>query len=343
VICDDGSPARLAAIFLVPLARLLPDGRESQQSPADPGATFTDFSGYYVFKSVQPGIYIARVEKKGYSEALGLILQNLDRFSPPQLQEILSNAPRVTVKSGGTARKDVVIHRGAAISGRVSFDIGGSLGGAGTVTATLVTTSLFDLHDGNEGQRNTLPEFSQSTTPDDRGIYRFSGLPQGKYRIDVRLSEYVPEILWAIKSRERNIFANLKVFAPSALSEARAELVKVDERDELSDIDITIPLGQLHSVSGIVVTNGEPVPSATVVLHSQQGPWYPNEAHPGASTAADGSYRFDLIPAGTYVLEVEEESGDRGVHRVAHRGALTVQVAGSDVSGANIDLRSSSR
>ena len=76
---------------------------------------------------------------------------------------------------------------------------------------------------------------------------------------------------------------------------------------ELPDVNINVPLGRLHCVSGTVVEHGMPVPSIKVTIHSQQDEWNPNEWHSDAETSPDGSFRFDLVPPGTYILEAEQE------------------------------------
>ena len=59
-------------------------------------------------------------------------------------------------------------------------------------------------------------------TPNDRGVYRFSGLPPGKYRISVRVIEWLP-VAENIKPRG---FSDLTVFAPDTLSEAGSKVVQ---------------------------------------------------------------------------------------------------------------------
>lgn len=337
VTSDDGSPVRLAIVSLYPLASYLPKERQSGRVPLRPYPTYTDLNGFYLFTKVQPGIYIVRVQKDGYSDDERLILGNSDQFSPARLRKILADFPQVTVTSGGTSRDDVVIRRGAAISGRISFDTGGVLDHAGQVFATLISSPLFDQNDANDDQKENGIAFSRFTTPDDRGIYRFSGLPQGTYRIDVRLQESQPQIA-PMTMGTRVGYADLTVFAPSSLSEAGAGLVKVEEGEELSDVDITIPIGRLHSVSGIVEQNGAPLASATVTIHPQKEKWNPHIWRGGATTISDGSFRFDLVPSGTYILEAKESRHDSS--RITRRGAITVVVGDSDVTDANIDLNS---
>jgi hypothetical protein len=46
VVCDDGSPARLATVFLLPLARYLPKEQQGLVPPA-PDPSYTDLDGYY--------------------------------------------------------------------------------------------------------------------------------------------------------------------------------------------------------------------------------------------------------------------------------------------------------
>jgi len=336
VVCDDGSPARLATVFLLPLARYLPKEQQGLVPPA-PDPSYTDLDGYYLFTGVPPGVYVVDIHKDGYSRTLQLVLHNSDQFSPTQLREALSAFPQVTVKAGGTSRQDAVIHRGAAISGRIGFDTGGVLSSAGEVTATLLTSKLFH-HQTITGGNSQHPgiAFSDTVTPDDRGVYRLDGLPAGEYRIDVRVTEpgnTIPNI------RVRGL-ADLKVFAPDSLTEAGEKLVAVDEGDDVSGVDLMIPIGKLHSVSGLVIQHGVPVPSVKVSLRPSQEQWEPHHWYAGSITTAEGVFRFDLVPSGVYKLDVEDDRKDAGPNRFTRPAAITVNVIDTDVTEANIDLSS---
>lgn len=335
VVCEEGGfPARLTVVDLLPLERYLPQNAGTKPHSPDPAPT--DLDGNFQFVHVQPGTYLVKVEKQGYSRTLSLALSNLDLFPAARRREILSQFPQVTVRSGGTSRVDVVIHRGAAISGHITFDSGGALSSVGEVTATLVKSDLFNDKDGDLTEKNGTPAlFSDWTAPDDRGIYRFSGLPPGTYRLEVHLQELTR--LSDVKNDNAGRgAAELRVFAPDVLVQDKSKLVEVAEGDELADVDITIPISSLHSVAGTVTERGGSSSKLFVTIHPSLAKWSEHETHGGMFTGVDGAYRFDLLPSGTYIIEVEETSPNTPASIV--RARTTVVVGESDVLDANINI-----
>jgi hypothetical protein len=258
---------------------------------------WTDLEGYYVFPSVQPGRYIVDVLSDGYSRDLALIRDVLDDFGPAEKRELLASFPQVSVTNGGASRVDVVVRRGGAISGRLSFDSGGVLSGA-EVEAELISSSLFEKQAGGNGGAPKGLDFSVSAETDDRGVYRISGLPAGKYRIYVHVKEPVfRQLAWS-NWPTRTGRAELNLFAPEALSEADSKVIEVGDGDEMTGVDLNIPTRLLHSVGGIVTQHGVPVEHARVTIRPQ-GQKGPDPSNWATSTIADGSYRMDLMPSGT--------------------------------------------
>lgn len=128
ITCGDGGfPARHARVSLASLDSLLPQ-REKLKLASFNSNTTADFDGYFAIPGVPPGDYLLDVRLPGYSDEAGLVLRVLKRFPPERQKELLGSLPQVMVRSG-RVRKDVVLRRGAAISGRVSFDDGGGAAG----------------------------------------------------------------------------------------------------------------------------------------------------------------------------------------------------------------------
>lgn len=334
VICSDGNvPARGANVELVPLAGLLQSG-EAKGTGGQHQEGSADFNGNYVVSSVAVGTYIVDASKAGYSSDFGLVSAVLDRFTLDERKKLLANFPQVTVEAGSVATENVVIHRGAAVMGRVSVDIGG-VPAETSVTATMVSSDLLGDAASSAGVKPL--NFAMEGRTDDRGVYRIAGLPAGTYRIGVRLSEsyyhvFLSDGKLAVKPT-RTGSGQLTVFAPDALAESDAKLVKVGDGDEVSDIDITIPMRLLHSISGTVTQGGAPLEGADLMIF-RQGKRVGNS---DAMSLSDGSYRFDLLPSGSYTVEANYSSGTQSSGRSA-TGKITVQVGDGDVPDANIDL-----
>ncbi|WP_158790914.1 carboxypeptidase-like regulatory domain-containing protein [Granulicella sp. L60] len=187
VTCSDGNvPARSAKIRLIPITNLLPASDTAKTTDERSPETTTDFDGYYIFSSVAPGTYIVDARKDGYGDDLGFIRTVFDRLTRDQQKALLLTFPQVLVRASGVAREDVVLRRAGALTGRVTVDAGGTIS-PGYVTATLVSSSLLGNMEGHDDQKAT--GFSQRGTIDDRGVYRIAGLPAGKYRLSVRVTE----------------------------------------------------------------------------------------------------------------------------------------------------------
>lgn len=331
---DDGSLARLVVVHLYPLVNYLKEGEKKDRGMGREERTYTDFDGYYSFGRVPPGTYLLDVELGGYSKAQELARINAHNFPIAGRKELLSTFPQVTVKAGAQSRLDAVIYRGGAITGRVTFDSGGALSGA-SVWATMVSTNLFDRYYLNRTGSSTSgdPSYAVMAVSDDRGVYRFAGLPQGKYRISVNLAE---TLLLDANEIARVGTSDLTVFAPEALTEADAQLIDVNNGDEVTGTDISIPLRMLHSIGGVVTLQGEPLQNASVYIHDKDKELNFGDFPSHAITLADGSYRFDLVPSGTYVVRAEFVPKRKGLPSATRE--ISVTVLDGNMDGVNIDL-----
>lgn len=307
ITCNDGNvPARKASVALIPLEEILGSRSSTVQAPE---STTTDFNGGYAFAGLTAGTYIVQATSDGYADDLKLARAVLERYTPDQQRALLASFPQVTIKPGETAEENVILRRAGAISGHVLFDTGGAAGKT-QVIATLVTSSLTGAMAGDDKQKPA--SFSQGSFTDDRGVYRIAGLQPGSYRLSVGLSEGFFNVHLSgtsvTMSAQRPGIANLTVFAPEALAEADAKLVRVADGDEIADVDITIPSRNLHALGGTVTQNGAPLAGASISVQRD------GRAKQGfdAVSDEDGVYRFDLLPPGGYTIRVKYPSGNVG-------------------------------
>lgn len=326
VTCNDGGfPARGARVDLWPLASLMVDKSGSQgpsQGTQQQLGTTTDLDGNYAVSSVFPGLYVIGVRLPGYSQDFDLVHQVLNRFTPEKRKELLAPFPQVVVHGGSAARQDVVVRRGAAITGRVIFDSGGALNG-GLVTAALTSSNLIGGPENGDASKPAYFWSARGTT-DDRGTYRIAGLPEGNYRIEVHVYE----------NASNTGTGMLTVFAPEALTEVDAKLIAVGDGDELTDVDISIPLRLLHSISGTVTRSGIPIAGASLTIQ-RQGQTETKEF----ASSSDGTYRIDMIVSGTYVIEAQYPPAGVEGRGPSVRSKVSVLLGDSDVPDANLDLR----
>ena len=327
IICDDGNaPARGAKVTLIPLNQLLSRTEEGSKS------TSTDFSGVYELRSVPAGTYVLNATMDGYDDDVKLVLSALDTFNLEDRKKLIAALPQITVKPGASVREDLVLRRAGAISGHAIVDLGG-VPGRVSVTATRITTvgmpvSLID--------RSQKPEpFTQSALTDDRGVFRIAGLPAGKYRISLRIAEaffsaQIGKHGEVHVQPERPGTAELEVYAPESFNEASARTFDLHDGDEITDADITVPMRLLHSVAGVVTRGGAPVAGFPITLERKGE----SMLEYSAVSMPDGSYRFDLIPKGNYIVRAKDASS-------SSVGETSIQITDSDILDANIDIRGS--
>ena len=322
VVCADGnSPARGAKVAVIPVDQLL-----SRETGSAPGATTSDFSGTYEIRAISPGTYIVNATLDGYSDDLKLVLSVLNMFSLDDKRKLLAAFPQVTVKAGTATRKDLVLRRAAAISGHVTVDFGGLAGRVQVTAARIVSlgsaSSPISIASGSE-------PFTQSSLTDDRGEFRIAGLPAGQYRISVRITEtYFGSVINKGEVHvqpQRSGTAELKVYAPEALEEGHTRIFRVNEGDEITDADITIPTRILHSIGGIATEVGVPAAGVSISIEREGTSIEGSDA----VSMPDGSYRFDLLPPGNYILRAKHG-------RLSGHDA--VQLQDSDILDANINL-----
>jgi hypothetical protein len=128
-------------------------------------AVITRDDGRFVFSNVSAGEFALRATKAGYPDAN----HGAKKSGRPGAKLQLRDADRVT---------DVVLHmeRGAVLTGTVFDDRGQPLPGA-SVTAFQTFTAL----DGSITLRAVVRSGSSFPNTDDRGVFRFFGLPAGDY------------------------------------------------------------------------------------------------------------------------------------------------------------------
>jgi hypothetical protein len=313
-------------VDLTPLSWLLTDNGKEQTPPpqsreqSQGAGAATDFDGYYFIPSVQPGTYVIDVRLPGYSQDFDYIRSVLNHYPTDKQKEMLAEFPQVTVRGTGAVSQDMVIHRGAAITGHVRFDSGGVLDRA-VVSATMVPGSP----SGNgvsDASSQSLPWSAHGTT-DDRGAYRIAGLPHGKYRIEVHLRE---------TGGERGS-GYIPVFAPGALTEQDSALFAVADGDELSGVDIEIPLRLFHSIAGTVMRDGVPVVGASITIQRAGQTWSRRFA-----SDSNGNYRVDMLPQGTYALEGQYPPSEEENRGPFFKRRILVQLGDGDVPDANLNL-----
>ena len=199
----------------------------------------------------------------------------------------------------GEVVDDVDFHlaRGAVITGRVKDASGRSV----------IDERVRLLPLGEDVRRlasSIYPSINEVRT-DDRGIYRYFGLPAGKYKVSIG-DEYGA----FTSTKGRRFFP--RTFHPDVTDEAKAEVIEVTEGGEASNIDITIARSMTgFSASGRFIDgeNGQPVPNInfglTIIVGGRPSGFMSGN---GVSTS-EGGFRIDNLPPGRYAVSILPGSG----------------------------------
>ena len=228
-----GAPARGVKVSLVPG----PYG-----SPETPGrqSARTDDEGRYEFTGLAAGRY-------------GVLAASYVNVSDEFWNSETKPFKLCTVAAGEKLEhQDIRLVRGGVITGRVT-DANGN-----PVINERVSLSSVDAN----GKQQAFPINlnAEMFLTDDRGVYRYFGLPPGRYLVSVGQETGGG----AVESSNRGFYR--RVFYPGVTDAARAQLVEVKESGEATDIDFK--LGQREktfTISGRVVdASGQPVPGSYV-------------------------------------------------------------------------------
>lgn len=185
---DTRTPCRFASVT-IESAPASKDGSPISPKSISPLHTYaaaTDLDGMFEINSVVPGDYYITALMPGYLSPYDLAA-NESSGEPslkPQAMEIALE--RIIVAAGQTATANVLLSRGASLSGIVRYDDGGP--------AIQVSVSLFRRDGAGKWQPFTNTSGVGDTVrlgfgpkTDDRGRFYTPGLPPGTYTLQTNL------------------------------------------------------------------------------------------------------------------------------------------------------------
>lgn len=292
---ETGRPVRRARVQLYSEAGALHGGGASAPTGA---------AGEFEFKGVAAGRYIVAVIVAGALTPASFAPYAAYGGGPVDFLKARQHFQEINVDGVSEVELSVRARRGAAVSGRVTYQNGDpAVGVSVTVTAKADEKSPSLWAAGRE--RRVMAE------ADDRGVYRFTGLPPGEYVVSV--SEAVahgdnPRIDIGPVSGG----ALFETFYPSTMKRGEAVAVSVGAGEEKAGIDITVVERGSHKLSGTVVARkgGAPVANARVTVLSKDSSLanspYVSYLEHSPDTTTDDAGRFSLreIPDGDYLIHV---------------------------------------
>ncbi len=269
------------------------------------GATTVGLDGAYSFAGVKPGTYYVHVIFPGYLDTFSQFTDD-DFASPdPAVRARIGQIPTVTVSGTDSARADVRMERGAAVSGRLLYDDGTPATGW-TLTA-VKPTSLDDPADAvaaTMAPALAMGGFAQLSKTDDRGNYRISGLAAGEYVLRASL-DATPVGINNNNTGDGGSGIKLVAYSGDTFTRAQARTFKLIAGDERVGVDIIVPARHLHNILGRVVSraDGHTLNVGQVNLTVKDNP----AVTLMAAVRDDGSFRFEYLPEGvTYTLTLED-------------------------------------
>ncbi|WP_162601092.1 carboxypeptidase-like regulatory domain-containing protein [Occallatibacter savannae] len=320
VYLDDAkSPGRKATVSLEPAAPFEADeqpkrGADRYAGPITLGVE-AEFDGSYRFTHVPAGSYFVVATCPGYispyiSLSIAESRSGYGQSAPLGLEQraekerVLAALPKVNVQSDLPVSADVMLERGAAVSGTVTYDDGGPAAGLN------VEVLARAKRDGKESweqiglSRHGASGFLPPRT-DDRGNYRISGLPPGKYMVEVSV-EFSDTKSYSSPSGGGGFGSNahrafLPIYSGSTPRKKDAAVFLLQQREERTGEDILIPMSRLHTIRGDIVSarDGHVVNAGQVDLLNADDHMFVASQN---LTEDDPSFTFSLIFEGKYIL-----------------------------------------
>ena len=305
VFCADTHlPARLASVYLLPAVNPNTSPVKVSTIQDQPREAATDvlqtvLDGSFTIPNVHPGNYYVIAEQPGYLSPLAQLsreaLNHPDKATLALMAQLLTP---VTVAANKISTVQVSMLKGASVSGVVRFDDG----------SPSVGTTLSLLHQDTSGKWVSFHDSLLHTgaTTDDRGDFRISGLPAGKYLVKASLDTQnitTDEMFGGGSGMSSYTGYSLSLFSGNATRPADAKPFDLSSGEDLALPDFEIPLSKLHSVTGtlLVGETGVPANAGKVAL------LYPDDKTELTSTSVskdDNAFHFLYVPEGNYLLKV---------------------------------------
>jgi protocatechuate 3,4-dioxygenase beta subunit len=303
VLGDSHLPARMAYVTLLPVNAAEAGNKKQAVSSATVQA---GLDGSYVINNVLPGAYYVVAGKLGYATTIPISYLDPDGYdrAPKEVKEALAAIVTPTlVAANRTSRTDIVLDKGAVISGSVRFD-----DGEPDVQARV---SLLQKEKSGKWTEFTAQEdllsFSAGggASTDDQGNFRLTGLPPGEYLLRTTLELQGGEVKTPGADSTFDPGYHWDIYFGDGIRPRDAKTIQLKDGEQSNGNTIEIPLARLHSISGTVLNleTGAPINQADVELHNADDD---STCTVTAINSATGQFRFPYVAEGEYTLKVRK-------------------------------------
>ena len=288
--------------------------------------TKTNRDGIFVAEHVVAGDYFVFASASGYLQPSSMFQAAYSDSTDPKVIDQMLHLIHVSV--AGISQANVVLQRGAAVSGTIRYDDGTPVQDA--AVSLIQTKNQAELPDGVYSMlaASVAPDEGLQGMSDDRGRFRIAGVPDGRYIVQSAVVTHTAATVHAGKLDRSSLDADypLMVYAPKSFH--RADAVELDLRapEEHVDEDLIVNLSKLYSIAGQVVSaaDHQGIGAGTVWLSDTGDKTF------ARSTELDpqGNFLLNFVPEGTYGIGVDASAGAL----VLHPGNAVVEVDGVAVS-----------
>jgi len=292
VLCTDtGKPARFATVMLLRAydSKTAGDGPDKDSVDLDENGT-TGLDGKFKIEAVPPGDYYAFATLDGYIDPTLAVDENRLGSEASEREKLIDEIDqwkdhlvKLTVAAQHVSDISISIDRGAEIEGTMSYDDSSPAIG---IRFAVLRKSAQDhwIMIGSNGGDGAIEEKS-----DGRGRYSIPDLPEGEYKVCALLPV-----------KDEN--ASPRFCFGGGFRINKAETVKVSAGETHSGVDIVLPLDGLFTVAGNIAAGTDAHAPSQATVHLL----YADDREEARQTAMlkDGSFSFDYVPAGSYILQV---------------------------------------
>jgi hypothetical protein len=295
--------------------------QQVQSGHARPTSALSDSDGKFVLRGLDPGLYLLEAQRPNF------IRQRYGQRIPGD--------PGVSLALSARQHLQDVLFRlqpAAVISGRIFDDD----------TEPVVGVQVTALRWGYRNGHKDLLSAGAAIT-DDRGEYRIHQLPPGRYYLSAAIAPPGSSgvaLVQSVGNPDRTVAGQATyapTFYPGASELSGASALDARAGDQLQNVSFRLITTAGVRVSGYVRDSfGQPargigVRLTTVLQHATYGQGL------RTVTEGDGTFQFDSVLPGSYVLSAMSSDGERPAF-----GRLELQVGNTEVNRVMLPLQTAS-